>query len=147
MVKNLTKEQYWNLFQNLPSKIKTKIVSEQTAMEIFDICDKNDLDLNEISKISEFVGQTLLGVLSPKEFEQVLTQEITLKKTIIKKINEEIQEVIFSPIKEDLEKLYSIKLDIPEIRKSEPYDDKEVNEITKKKTPRKDSYRETVEEI
>ena len=147
MTKELTKNEYWALFQKLPTHMKEFILSEDTAIDIFNVCDENKIELEKISDVAKIIGKILLGILSPDELENVLNEEINLKKPQARLMNQEIQKIIFSPIKEDLEKLYSIKLDIPEIRKSEPYDDKEVNEITKKKTPRKDSYRETVEEI
>ncbi|MFH1643312.1 MAG: hypothetical protein ABH967_01585 [Patescibacteria group bacterium] len=147
MTKELTKNQYWDLFQKLPSEMKAHILSEETATNIFDICDRNNIDIDTISQTASFIGQTLLGVLSPENLKQTLTQELSLGKEQAQKVNQEIQEIIFAPVKEDLEKIYSIKLAPSKIKKAGPIDNREIRETTNKKTLRKDSYRETIEEI
>lgn len=147
MKQTLTRDQYWALFQKLPEQMKTFILSQETGINIFDICDKNKVGLDKISDVARAVGRVLLGTLPPNELENVLKEEMALKKTQARLTAQEIQKIIFSPIKEDLEKLYSIKLDIIETEKPSSPDEHKISETTKKKTPRKDSYRETVEKI
>ena len=106
MKKNLTKKQYWDLFQKLPSKIKTVILSEETAIEIFDICNRNDVDMNEISQVASFIGQTLLGALPPKSLGQTLSEELTLKKAQAKRIALEAEKTIFAQLQPSLNEIY-----------------------------------------
>jgi len=145
MAKNLTTNQYWKLFERLPRKMKSVIVSEKTATNIFDICERNKVDINEISKVAGLIGQTMMGALPPNNLEQTIAKKFDLKKEQAQRLNQEIQEIIFSPIKEELENLYSAKFDMPTSKKSKPPKEHKASETSRKKTIKKDSYRELTE--
>ncbi|UZE93379.1 MAG: hypothetical protein IB617_00925 [Candidatus Nealsonbacteria bacterium] len=110
MIKELTQKEYWELFQKLPDELKTQTLSEETAKNIFDICQRNDVNVEEISKVASYVGQVLLGILPPDEFQEAIEKEVKLEKEIAKKVAQEIYRFVFYPVKSSLEELYKIEI-------------------------------------
>lgn len=103
------KEQLWGLFKVLPDELKDTILSEDTANNIFSICQRYEIRNEKISKIAELVGNSLMGLLSPDEFQNSLEEEINLDLEKAKKISQEINRFIFYPIKEILSSFYKIE--------------------------------------
>ncbi len=139
MPKNLTKKQYWELFQKLPDELKNQLLSEETANNIFSVCDRYEID--QVSQLASIAGDVLLGILKPDEFEKNIEQELELKKDIAKKVTQEINRFIFYPVKSSLEKLHSMEITPPAQMKTP-------GPITEKRSAapkRKDSYREPVQ--
>lgn len=144
-------EQYWNLYENLPPELQEIIFSNETAENIFNICVKNGVeDGNTISEISKFVGQVLMGLIPPEEFQATIELELNLNSKIAKNISRDIEAFIFIPIKPILAKLYE-KTKEETIKKSPTENnEKEIKKIeeTKKeetKENKKDFYREPIE--
>jgi len=145
MSKELTKEQYWKLFEKLPEELKTIILSEETAADIFDICDRNEMDIEQTSVIAGYIGQVLLGALPLEDLQKTLEKEIGIKKTKSKKLIQEINRFIFHPIKPLLEELYRMEILPSSPEKPSSATEAPVSEKEKSVSPRKDTYRETVE--
>jgi len=132
------KEQLWELYKELPEKLKEAIFSEKTANNIYSSCKKNGLeDEEKISQISENVGYVLLGLIVPEEFKKILLKEIKLKKTTAEKIYQEITRFVFFPLKEEMEGLYKIKIEVGPESETVP-----LAEIPEKKPKKRDTYRE-----
>ncbi|MBI2038531.1 MAG: hypothetical protein HYT19_01235 [Candidatus Nealsonbacteria bacterium] len=144
MPKEYTKEQLWKLFEKLPEELKEAISSNETADFIWDICKKNEID--EITKITQSVGNVLLGILPIDEFQGLLEEDLKLKKDISKKVSQEINRFIFYPVRTELEKLYqtggviSAKSTEAAIPKTAP-----VEQIKPELPKSSDVYREPVE--
>jgi len=127
-----TKEQLWKLYENLPQDLKSAIFSEETANEIWNICNRNDIEEGNISEIAKAVGDVFLGITPPKELKSVLEKEIKLSEEKAKKVSAEINRFILSSVKRSLSELYDMEY---------PAESKE----EEKKPPKKDIYREPVE--
>lgn len=108
MLQRYTKEQYWKLFQKLPEELKKQMLSEETADNIFNICDENDIE--KIPVVSSCVGDVLLGLLPPDSFQEAIEEKLELSKEVAKKVTQEIYRFIFYPVKASLEKLYRIEI-------------------------------------
>lgn len=139
MVKKYTKKQYWELFQKLSDELKTQLLSEDTANNIFSICDRHEIE--QVPQLASIIGDVLLGILKPDEFEKAIEKELGLEKDIAKKVAQEINRFIFYPVKNGLEKLYSMEIAPPaQMKVPGPA-------VEKKPTApkRKDTYREPME--
>ena len=108
MPEKLTKEQYRKLFQQLPEELKDQILSEETANNVFSICDRNDIE--QISVLASESDDVLLGLLPPDKFQESLEEKLNLNKETAKKVAREVYRLIFYPVKENLEKLYRIEI-------------------------------------
>lgn len=122
---NYTKEEAWEKFDQLPKELKEVLLSEKTAESIMNTCKKNNL--KEISSVAEIVGSVLLG-LSPLENFGKNIQELEKDEKRSQKIINELENLIFNPIKSLL---------LGQNKKSEI-----LTENQKNKYDESDSYRE-----
>lgn len=144
MLKKYTSEQFWKLYENLPQELKDALWAEETSSNIEDVCQRNEIEEN-LEDVVDLVGQVLVGVLPPEDFQATLEKDLKMKKEIAKKVSQEINRFIFYPVRTDLEKLYQAKIaPAGEVVWSE---EKPKEERPKEPTgPKKDdSYRESVE--
>ncbi len=106
MAKEYSKEQIWEIYEKLPLKLKGAIFSMETANNIFDTCIKNGIEDNRISEVARYTGRVLLGILPIDEFLDTLENEVKLKRELAKKVNQEINRLVFYPVKPALDELY-----------------------------------------
>ena len=139
MPKKYTSDQFWKLYENLPQELKDALFVKETGDSIYDTCKRNEV-LNNLDQIVEYVGQVLIGVLPPGEFQETLEKEVKLKKDTAKKVAQEINRFIFYPVKINLEELYKIEITPPAQMKVTPPPEE------RPPTPAgEDKYREEVE--
>ncbi len=136
MTSNYTKDQFWQLYRKLPPELKEIISCEETSDNIYEICERYEL-LDFLYGITEIVGQVLLGVLNPKEFQSTIEKVLSLNPNVAKKISQEINRFIFYPARMALGEIYDMEFS-PVVKEKEP--------LPIQKTPPKhlgeDSYRE-----
>lgn len=133
MVEEYTKEQYWKLFNNLPEALQEAVLSPNTAEDIREICERNDIE-EKIPQLAEIVGDVLMGVLRPEEIISTLKEQLEIKEKKAKQVEKEIILFIIHPVQRELEKLYEIKIETPS--------DKEIEKDKDK--IKKDPYREKI---
>jgi len=145
MGKKYTREQFWQLYEKLPQELKDALSAEETGDSIYDACQKNGI-LGNLDSVVECVGQVLVGVLPPEEFQEALEKELKLKRGVAKKVSREINRFIFYPVKSSLEELYRIEITVPIPTQVTPRP-KADSRVEEKPSapPRKDTYREPVE--
>jgi len=112
MGKKYTSEQFWKLYEKLPQELKDALFAEETGNNIYDVCKRNEVEEN-LDQIVEYVGQVLVGVLPPDEFQTTLEKELNMEKEVAKKVAQEINRFIFYPVKPLLEELYKIEIAPP----------------------------------
>jgi len=152
MAKEYTKEQFWKLYEKLPQELKDVLFAEETGDNIYDVCERNKIEEN-LETVVNLVGQVLVGVLAPEDFQNTLEEELIIEKDVAKKIAQEINRFIFYPVKPVLEQLYQVgvaptektaeKLTIerPEIKSEIPGTEDE----KPTRPSKKDVYREPIE--
>jgi len=156
MSKQYTQEELWKLYDKLPEELKSAIFGADTADHIWNICERYGLD--DVSKIAKLVGNVLLGILIPEDFQTELEKELKVEKEIAQKVTQEINRFIFYPVRPLLEQLHKIEVSSKEksaasrpITESEAEMKTEIEiekpiESEKPSTPSsQDSYRESIE--
>lgn len=103
-----TPEQFWKLYEHLPAELKETIFSQETADHIYDSCIKNGIAEENVSRVAGIVGDTLLGLTLPEDFQKTLEKEPGLKKDAATAISREITRFVFFPVKESLRQLHAI---------------------------------------
>ena len=139
MPKKYTREEFWKLYEKLPQELKDALFAEETGNNIYETCKRNGVE-NNLDQIVEYVGQVLVGVLPPDEFQATLEKEVKLNKDVAKKVAQEINRFIFYPVKSSLEELYKIEIAPPAKPKVVP-----PPEEKPPAPPAKDIYREPIE--
>ncbi len=141
MTQKLTPEKFWKLYEKLPQELKDALFSMETGDNIYEICQKNEIE-DYLEEIVEYVGQVLIGVLPPEDFQKTLEKELKLEKEMAKKVAQEINRFIFYPVKSALEQLYKIEIKPPERLTEKP---KKELRLTEEKPKKRDIYREPIE--
>jgi len=130
-------EQLKKLYEKLPEKLKEAVFSKAIAANISDVSEQNNLEKEKSLKLAKYVGYVFLGILPPDELESVLIKDLAIDNNWSKKISDEIKQIVFSPLKKDLETLYG-SFNVPESSpKPAPF--------VKKGKLDKDTYREPIE--
>lgn len=129
------KEQLWELYEQLPKNLQKAVFSEEIGEKVENILKKNNIKSSQkITRAIKAVGYVFLGLMAPEELkENILKKELGIKKEKVKNIFSEISNEIFWNLKDSLEAFYETKI---EKQKKSP--------ATKKKAPKKDSYREPI---
>jgi len=113
MPEKYTKEQLWELYQKLPPELQEAIFSEETANNIYSVCEKNGIVDDKIPKIAKLTGDILLGLLPPEDFQASLELDLDLKSDLAKKISQEIHRFVFYPVRTKLSELYRKEIPTP----------------------------------
>lgn len=142
-MKTYPKDQLWELFTHLPEELKEASSSEENGEIIFGICKRNEIaDAEKISDILVQINYVFLGILSPNELQKALEEEISLNKKTAKQITEEINKFVFAPVKNSLEELYQIEINIEPSRTQKPIYSTSEEPVSNKNNRKKDIYRE-----
>lgn len=134
MPKGYTKEQLQQLYSTLPLDLKRVIFSKETAKIVYTISTKNGLRKEQIVKLAHLIGDVLLGLLSPREFQSSLERNLGITEEKAKNLFQQINRFIFYPVRESLSKLYKETVSVEKKAISPP-----------PAYPQKDIYREPIE--
>jgi len=136
-----TKDQLWKLYEKLPEELKEAVFSEETADSIWNVCERNNVD--EVSEVAKLVGNVLIGILPPSEFQKSLETELKLEPEVSKKVFQEIHRHIFYPVQLELSKLYPTEVIAGAPAQAKPVEGAPVPEKPEEK--KEDVYREAIE--
>ena len=144
-----SKEQLWEMYKKLPEQIREAMSSEEMSDAISEICQKNNISVEDSSSISNIINEVLFGILLAGDFQKTIETELGLKKDAAKKISQEIDRFVFSPISAVSGKTLPIE------KKEEPAKTAKEGAEAKKDLPaagekpkfssQNDTYRESVE--
>ncbi len=134
MPEDYPKKEFWKLLKALPEELREAVLAPTTNESIWRVCEENDLDV-DIARFNRLVGDVLMGLLPPEEFQEVLETELGLETKTAKKISFEINRYIFRPVKESLKLLYE----------EERPEKRERPEKEERRPEKKDIYREPIE--
>jgi len=112
MAKKYTSEQFWKLYANLPQELKDALFAEETGNNTYEICERNEI-AEKLGDVVDYIGQVLVGVLPPDDFQETLEKDLGIEKETAKKVTREINRFIFYPVKMSLEELYKKEIAPP----------------------------------
>lgn len=138
MQKQYAKEELWKLFEKLPNELKEAVFSQETADQIFNVCERNNVE--EVSKVAYEVGLVLMGALLPVDFEKTIQQELKLKESVAKSVATEINRFVFYPVRPALQQLHAM-----EVGENKMPEQKIEEQKTETKPIGEDTYKEQIE--
>jgi hypothetical protein len=144
MPERYTREQFWKLYEKLPQELKDALFAEETGNNIYEVCKRNGVE-EKLGEVVDLVGEVLLGLLPPNEFQGALEKEVGLKEEVAKRVAQEIHRFIFFPVKASLEELYKIEITPSKKPEIKPLEMKPTTEKKPEETPKRDIYREPIE--
>lgn len=89
--------------------------ADETTINIEEICKKNEIVDERVGLISDLIRDVLFGLLPPEEFEERLKEVLGLKAEVSKALTQEVEELIFDPVRESLDELYKKGISRPQV--------------------------------
>lgn len=105
MLEDYTREQRWQFYERLPEDLKEAIWSEKIADINWDLAQKYEF-IDKVSIFAGLVGDVLLGILPPDQFKEKLGKDLLLDPEVSEALFQEVEKLIFDPVRESLDKLY-----------------------------------------
>jgi hypothetical protein len=102
-----TKQQLWEMYYNLPEELQKEASSEETTNSIYKIGNTHGLSNEENYLLTKYVGYVMLGVLPPDKFAETIKRDLKLTEINSEEIAQGINRVVFLPIKNLLQGLYT----------------------------------------
>ena len=96
-------------FELLPEDIKQAIVADKYQENLFSIAREQKLTYEELGTLETETSMVLLGMTKPADYRDELQSELRKNDTEINALVAVINERIFAPIRNSIEKLYEAK--------------------------------------
>jgi len=147
MAQKYSKQEFWDIYENLPEELQETIFSEKTAEYINTVCEKQEIEPEKISEVARFTGRVLMGLLKPEEFKQLMQEDLDLSKEKAENVFRGISRLVFMPHRQTLEALHGIEISSlpkPETPSGETEEKISPKREAPDKKPGKDRYREPI---
>ncbi len=105
MLKTYTKEEYRDLYENLPQKIQSLFWDEDVANRIEKIVERFDIDEKRNEKLLQMISFVYFGILPPSHIKKVVEVEISIKDKN-EMLSSEIIRLLIAPFYLLLKELY-----------------------------------------
>lgn len=102
----ISKHQANQRYDTLPEILKDALFSLSNAEEVSRICQLNHLPPEIASMVAMLVGQVILGFIHPDDLVNEIRSNIDINPQIADSVVKEIDRKIFTPIRNDLLKIY-----------------------------------------
>jgi len=106
---NYTKEQLFELYGKAPEDIQSMIRDENLGPAIQVIGKDHGITPEQALDVEDIVLHTLLGIESHQDFTRRILEKLGISKDTARKIAEDVDENIFLPVKESLNKIHETK--------------------------------------
>ncbi len=134
-MKQISREEFLELYKGLPQELKQAIGSDRTVDTIERTSNQEELNDEQHSAFVSLVGRVFLGLLPPSQFKDSLVKEGGIDKKSAEKINQIFNSSVFYYVQDILADLYQEKLEIK----------RKKSKSTKRTPGDKDKYREPIE--
>ncbi len=104
----LTPEQLFAKYEKIPKDLQDAILDAGTSDIIGAITKKYGLNLEQAGNLADEVGLLMLGETNPRDFTANLIKRLETDPEMTKKIAQEINEQIFSKVRESLKKIHGV---------------------------------------
>jgi len=98
-MRELTHQKVWNFLETCPEDVKDFLLSYETSITIFDMCENLGIDDNTISNVSKYITLSVMGEIPKEELALAFELDLGIPSDASKKLVLEIEEKIFSKIK------------------------------------------------
>lgn len=140
-----SKEQILQLYRDMPQELKVALDSDHTVDTIEEISNKYQLPNKGHSALVDSVGQTMMGLLPPDEFEQNLQDLGDIEKNIAEEIAQTVRRFLFYPVRKELSALYQMTFQPAIAEKMEETALPPKANLERKRPQKLDTYREKIE--
>lgn len=104
-----TAEQITEKYNSLPKDVRSAIESAEVSKKVSALAQKYKLHIDMADELSDEVGLVMLGLTHPQDFMGNLKRRLEIPEDMARDLVADINEQIFSPIKESLKKIHGLK--------------------------------------
>ncbi len=97
-MREISEDEFWQLYKNIPLNQQKAIFSEKTAKIIRDLSSRYKLNSTQEQKLPEIVGNLLLNLFSLSDLSLVLQEELKMEPPLAEDFKKEINAFIFAPL-------------------------------------------------
>lgn len=105
---NKKRDEIIKRYEELPEDIQKAYFSSATSDAIFEVGKKHGLVIEKMGELADETGLVMLGMTKPTEYIRNLEKRLDVEATKAKEIAEDINQKVFSPIRESLKKIHGI---------------------------------------
>src|SRR3989344_2703836 len=95
-------------YMDIPEDVKKALFATTTSDAIFEVGKKHGLAIDKMGELSDETGLVMLGMTKPSEYIKNLEKRLGVEAIKAKEIAEDINQKVFSPIRESLKKIHGI---------------------------------------
>ncbi len=106
MSENNTEQLIKDHLATLPDPVRKAIASFDWAREVFDIGRKHSMHVDRIGELQTEVMLVVLGLTSPRQFQEELMERIEPNREIALEVSDEVNEKVFIRIRDFMKKYY-----------------------------------------
>lgn len=103
----ITKDQALNRWGTLTEALREALFLEINTDFVQKVCERENVPEAKRSEVAGIAGYVLLGFLHPEDLAEELIESLALNQQTAKAIAAAINERIFTPIREDIDKVYN----------------------------------------
>ncbi|MBI5306028.1 hypothetical protein HZB04_00320 [Candidatus Wolfebacteria bacterium] len=108
---NITKQQAINRWDKLPMILREAVFSERNADILWGICETQHLTEDKIYAIAALTGDIIMGLLHPDDLAKEIKETTGIHSDMADLIVKEIDRKIFSLIRSEIDKAYTLPLE------------------------------------
>jgi hypothetical protein len=97
-MREISQDEFWQLYKNIPSNQQKAIFSEETAETIRNFASRYKLNSTQGQRLPEIVGNLLLNLFSLSDLSLVLQEELKIESALAEDLKKEINAFIFAPL-------------------------------------------------
>ena len=105
---NEKQQEIMKRYLDLPEDVQKALFSTKTSDAIFEVGKKHWLAIDKMGELSDETGLVMLGMTRPSEYIRNLEKRLGVEAIKAKEIAEDINQKVFSPIRESLKKIHGI---------------------------------------
>lgn len=108
-MKTYTEEEIIEKYKELPPDVRDAIFGVDSTRTIEEIGKKYKLTIDKLGDLSNEIRVLMLGITEPKDFISNISRRLGVDKKMAHDITAEVNEKIFSKIRESLKRIHNIK--------------------------------------
>lgn len=116
MSENNTEQLIKDHLATLPEPVRKAIASFDWAREVFDIGRKHSMHVDRIGELQTEVMLVVLGLTSPRQFQEELMERIEPNRDIALEVSDEVNEKVFIRIRDFMKKYYEGNENNPNVK-------------------------------
>ena len=108
MTSNIKEQEIVKRYTDLPEDVQKSLFSSTTSDAIFEVGKKHGLQIDKMGELADETGLVMLGMTKPSEYIRNLEKRLGVPALKAKEIADDINQKVFSPIRESLKKIHGI---------------------------------------